>query len=134
MNNPGAFWDYVMAFTVVLASLPVLIHVAPKFGLIDHPDERKQHAGSVPLVGGIALFIALLVVLGIRHFGQAGIKEMLAGGLLLVVIGVIDDRGHINPRYRFLIQIAAACLMIFGAGVLLSDFGHLLGTFPITRC
>jgi UDP-GlcNAc:undecaprenyl-phosphate GlcNAc-1-phosphate transferase len=132
MNNPGALWDFVMAFTAVLVSLPVLIHLAPKFGLVDHPDGRKQQSGSVPLVGGIALFLALSVVLTTRHFYLAGIKELLAGGLLLVVIGVIGGRARVNPRYRFLVQIAAVCLMIFGAEVLLSDFGYLLGDWTLS--
>ena len=129
MLNSGIHWDFILAFTVVLISLPVLIHLAPGLGLVDHPDERKHHAGSVPLVGGVAIFLAMLLVLGIQYIDQSGIKEMLAGGLLLVVIGVIDDRDHIHPRYRFLVQILAACLMIFGAEVLLRDFGQLIGAW-----
>lgn len=127
MLNPGIHWDFILAFTVVLISLPVLIHLAPVLGLVDQPDERKHHAGSVPLVGGIAIYLALFLVLAIRHFDQAGIMELLAGSLLLLAIGVIDDRGHINPRYRFLVQTLAACLMIFGAEILLRDFGQLIG-------
>ena len=133
MLNPGAFWDFFLAFTVVLVVMPVLIHFAPKMGLLDHPDERKQHEGKVPLVGGVAVYIGLLVVLGVRHFELAGVREMLAAGMLLVATGVVDDRRHMSYRVRFLVQVVASALMVFGAGVLLVDFGHLLAgfTFPL---
>lgn len=129
--EPGATWDFLLAFTVVMMAMPVLIFFAPQFGLIDTPDQRKNHSGHVPMVGGLAVFIGLFIVLGLRHLAVPGVREMLAGGLLLVAIGVVDDRNHIHPRYRFLMQIVASSLMIFSAGVLLLSFGQLLGPFDL---
>jgi UDP-GlcNAc:undecaprenyl-phosphate GlcNAc-1-phosphate transferase len=131
MMNPGPFWDFVLTFTVVLILMPGLIHFASGLGLIDRPDERKQHGRNVPIVGGVAIFLAFLMVLGVRHFGEAGIREILAAGLLLVAMGVVDDRDGLAPQPRFLVQVIASCLMIFSAGILLLDFGALLGNWTL---
>jgi len=73
----------------------------------------------------------LLVVLGTRHFEQSGVPELLAGGVLLLAMGMVDDRGDVRARYRFLVQVIASCLMIFAAGVVLYDFGFLLANWPL---
>ena len=49
----------ITAFCITLVSLVFLSKIAPLFGLLDKPNDRKKHKGEVPLVGGIALFIAL---------------------------------------------------------------------------
>jgi hypothetical protein len=51
------------------------------------------------------------------------ILSFFGGGLLLVTVGVIDDFIELSPLARFAAQIVAALLMIFGAGVVLTDLG-----------
>lgn len=133
MLNPGPTWDFLLTFTAVLVLMPVLIHLAPRLGLEDRPDTRKDHTGRVPLVGGIALFGGLALILAVRHGFGGDIGVLLGAGALLVAMGAWDDRGHLTPRFRFVVQIAAVCLMIFGAGVVLRDFGQLLwpATLPL---
>ncbi len=128
LARPGATGDFLMAFGAVLIALPALIHYAAKLGLVDRPDERKVHHGEVPLVGGIALYLGLLLALGFRHLAEWPLAMFLAGGFLLVLVGSWDDRHQLTTRVRFLVQIAAACLMIFMAGVELADFGRLLSS------
>ena len=41
-----------------------LIPIAKRVGLVDHPNERKQHNSSTPLVGGIASLIAIVIKIG----------------------------------------------------------------------
>jgi UDP-GlcNAc:undecaprenyl-phosphate GlcNAc-1-phosphate transferase len=119
--------DFVLAFTVVMVSMPVLMHYAPTLGLLDRPGERKQHSGQVPMVGGLAVFLGLLLVLGMHHGGDVRAWVLLGGGALLVAAGVVDDRRELSAKIRFTVQAAACALMIFGAGVELRDFGNLLG-------
>lgn len=126
MLNPGPIWDFILTFTTVLIVMPVLIGFAPQLGLMDRPDERKQHKGDIPLVGGFALFAGMAFVLGLRYVDDSRLLSMLLGGMLLVLMGVCDDRRGLSQRLRFAVQIMACCLMIFGAGVMLHDFGQLL--------
>ncbi len=45
------------------AMMPMLSTYAKKVGLVDHPDnKRKLHQTAIPMVGGISLFISVLVM------------------------------------------------------------------------
>ena len=111
-------------FIVVLRPLAISV------GLVDHPDERKRHADSVPLVGGIAIFCALLVsaLIGIYYIGaldvvRSGVVVFLLAALVLVVVGVLDDMRGLTPRVRILAQIAVSLLMVYGGGIVIVDLG-----------
>lgn len=122
----------ILAFASVLlltaACIPLLRRLAPALGLVDVPDERKQHAAPTPLVGGLAIFLGLgLTALGLLATGWLApsppVLSLLVGGSLMVVVGAIDDARDLSPGIRFAAQAAAALLMIFGGGVVLTDLG-----------
>ena len=48
-------------FLVALIITLVATSACRWVGLVDQPDERKRHVGSVPLSGGIAVFISIVV-------------------------------------------------------------------------
>jgi UDP-GlcNAc:undecaprenyl-phosphate/decaprenyl-phosphate GlcNAc-1-phosphate transferase len=113
---------------VTMAMVPLLRRIAPAIGLVDHPDARKHHAVPTPLVGGLAIFIALASVgipalLATGAVPRPAVLSLLGGGLLMVITGLIDDRQDLSPAARFVAQAGAALLMIFGGGVLLADLG-----------
>lgn len=116
----------VLALTLLL--VPVLRRLAPRIGLLDIPDARKQHASPTPLVGGLAVFGALAIA-GTPILASGGgvpaapVLSLLGGGLLMVVTGFVDDLRDLTPATRFAAQILAALLMIFGGGVVLADLG-----------
>jgi UDP-GlcNAc:undecaprenyl-phosphate/decaprenyl-phosphate GlcNAc-1-phosphate transferase len=115
----------ISAIAVVMFS-----RVAPLIGIMDVPGGRKQHAGAVPLVGGISIFVALLagaVMVGIAP--RAG--YFLLALSIIIAVGMWDDVAEISPRIRFVIQIIASTLMIWGANVQLSSLGDLFGYRPL---
>lgn len=102
--------------------------IASATGLVDVPNERKSHLSPTPLVGGLAIFVGLafaVLLVGVDYTALSSrqILSFFGGGLLLVVVGVIDDYLDLSPAIRFVAQILASLLMIFGAGVVLSDLG-----------
>ena len=108
----------------------LLARFAPALGLLDVPGGRKAHERTVPLVGGLAIFIALLtsVLLG----GVApGTGQFLLALSIIIAIGLWDDVAEISPRLKFAIQIVASAIMIWGAGIELRSVGDLLGWRPI---
>lgn len=126
MNTAGSIMDFVLVFTVVLVSMPVLIHFAPRLGLLDRPSARKRHEGQVPMVGGLALFLGLFLVLGLRYVGDLRLLMLMSGSCLVVAAGYLDDRLGLSAKSRFAVQTGACALMVFGAGVYLENFGELL--------
>ena len=114
--------------TVLLIVL--LRPVAVKVGLVDVPNERKNHQAPTPLVGGIAVFGGF--VLGFLLCGGGPVPlsprevySFFGAGFLLVGIGLVDDFLELSAAFRFMAQVLAALLMIFGAGVLLNDVGSM---------
>jgi UDP-GlcNAc:undecaprenyl-phosphate GlcNAc-1-phosphate transferase len=111
----------------------LLTPMAHRFGLLDHPSERKVHNTSIPLVGGIAIYIALAMatILATTYTNEA-LPLFAACGLMLIT-GMLDDLHELSPTTRFIMQIIACGIMIFASGVVLTDFGSLMwnGVFQL---
>jgi len=110
----------------------VLIPLARRVGLVDIPGARKVHAEPTPLTGGPALLITSGLMLFFLAPGNLFVQGLAIGGLLMFVIGMIDDYRPLSARIRFLVQIAACMLIIVYADVRLDDFGRLFWDRPLT--
>lgn len=114
------------------AALFLFHALAPRLGLLDHPDDRRKvHRHSVAPVGGIAIFSALLVAMIIHGEPSIELGYGLLGGAVLVIVGLLDDRFDLGYRMRFLAQIIAAAILTLGAGIQLSSLGDLIGIGPL---
>src|SRR5688572_24762474 len=94
------------------AAVLLLARLAPSLGLIDMPGGRKVHGKPVPLVGGLAIFVALLT--GSWFVGIASTSGYFLFALSIVIaVGCWDDVAEIPPRLKFIIQILASAIMIW---------------------
>ena len=132
----GFIVKYIVIFAVSLVIawvlVPLVKKIAPALGLVDEPSERRIHKIPIPRCGGIAVFlathIALLVVFlgpwnnlgGTIHLKEWGL--IFAGSLLLLLVGLFDDRYEMKSWFKLLGQLAVALLMFFGG----FSFGALL--------
>ena len=119
------FWFIFPAILAAVFSV-ALIRPANHFNLVDHPVGRKKHAVTTPLVGGLAVFLSLVVT----HLwaGQfASISNSLIIALLVTVgIGVADDAHEIGHRSKFFAQLIAALVIVSGTDVHVRHFGDIL--------
>jgi UDP-GlcNAc:undecaprenyl-phosphate GlcNAc-1-phosphate transferase len=124
----GEHWFAAGAFAFIagVAMTLVLARAAPLLELVDHPGGRKAHAGSIPLVGGLAILIALLATATLTGIAPQSVP-FLSALSIVAAVGVWDDIAEIRPRIKFAAQILATAMMIWGAGVELSSVGDLLG-------
>jgi UDP-GlcNAc:undecaprenyl-phosphate/decaprenyl-phosphate GlcNAc-1-phosphate transferase len=82
--------------------------------MVAKPRQDRWHQKPTPLLGGVAIYVAsLLVVLNFVHL-DARLIGLVAGSTLLFVTGLIDDRRHLRPHTKLIVQIIAACLLIVG--------------------
>ena len=51
----------ITAFLTSMISLIIFRPFAIKFNLVDYPTERKKHIGNIPFIGGICVFLGLLI-------------------------------------------------------------------------
>lgn len=95
---------------------PLIIKVCKKYNLYDEVDPRKIHKGNIPRLGGIAVFLALLIVV---FFVRAVFKTteiefywpLLLGFLIILIFGVMDDIFDMRAKLKFLVQIVAALIV-----------------------
>ncbi len=122
-----AITPLIIGFLVTMTLMLALRPVASQFGLVDVPGGRKSHAGEVPVIGGIAMFLGLLVaVLAVDVASPHEAALMVAAGLM-VVVGVLDDRFDLPPYARLLAHIAAAVTLVLASGHHIESLGDLLG-------
>ena len=122
----------VVAVSVTGALLWVLRHLALRIGLVDHPDERKQHAGDIALIGGIAMFCGLMLSALTLEGSLGGYRSFFAAAALLVIVGILDDFHELPAWSRFVAQIGAALIMTAGGGVVVTDLGPIVGSGSVS--
>jgi UDP-GlcNAc:undecaprenyl-phosphate GlcNAc-1-phosphate transferase len=120
----------LVAFFATIVLIVMLQPIARAIGLTDKPNERKQHHGNIPLVGGIAIFLgfSLAALVGPWVSDTAGptpekIWVFLGASLILVFAGAWDDLRGLSPLTRFIAQICAALLMVYEAGLVIVALG-----------
>ena len=118
-----------LAFLISVMLIVVLRRFAEPLGLIDHPAGRKAHAVPVPAVGGLAMFVAFAPFAAMALPGVRGVGLAVALAIL-VLVGVLDDRFQLRPRYRFTAELAAALLLVL-SGQSVVYLGNLLGLGPL---
>ncbi len=118
----------IVAFVVTVVFMLALRPLAQIIDLVDRPGGRKAHGAEVPIIGGIAMFSGVFAGLVLVTGAAALVDTLFLASLLLVVIGVLDDKFALSASVRVSIQIAAVLIMFYGTGFQLADIGDPFGT------
>jgi len=123
-----SFFSPLVAFSATLILILLLRPVAALTGLVDVPNDRSSHTRPTPLVGGLAIFFAIVIAYLIPASMELvplnrQVLSFFTAGLLLIGVGVVDDCVSLSSPVRFIAQIAASLVMIFGADVVITDIG-----------
>jgi UDP-GlcNAc:undecaprenyl-phosphate GlcNAc-1-phosphate transferase len=123
-DHLGVLWGALVAFCVVVLLTPAVGGMARRLGVVDAPGGRRVNQLPVPRLGGLGLFLGLLVpALAFLHLGHQT-RGLLLGAAVAVTVGMVDDfRGL--PWYAKLGGQAAAAGVLTGFGVWVDRF-----TFP----
>ncbi|EGU40436.1 MULTISPECIES: UDP-N-acetylglucosamine--undecaprenyl-phosphate N-acetylglucosaminephosphotransferase [Vibrio] len=115
-------------FFFSFATIFIMRKFAKKVGLVDKPNARKLHDGAIPLVGGLSICISLLYFL----FNNPNIlphTELYAACILILVsVGVLDDKYDISFKLRFAVQAGLSVIMMVVGDIELITIGDVFGT------
>lgn len=111
---------------------------AIKLKIFDWPNlPRKIHAGPVPVLGGLAVFIAFaLCLLLYLKIGRVNLQivplkfflAMLLGGAILALGGFLDDKYNLPPKILWLFPaLASLTVVALGIGVGIKQISNPLG-------
>ena len=111
--------SFGIAFLLACGSMPLILRVSKKHKLFDSIDERKIHTGDIPRLGGIGIFVSfalsiLLTTLISGHGIQTGGRFLIVMICILGIhlVGLVDDFRNLRARYKFLIELMTASLLV----------------------
>lgn len=130
----------VLSTTILVALItPLVKKIAKHIGAMDIPNDRKIHKKEMPRLGGLGIFTGFLF--GYIFFGEPSVimNSILIGSFIILITGIIDDINPLKPRYKFIGQLIAACIITFYGNVTLSNisaFGFYIDfnifSYPLT--
>jgi UDP-GlcNAc:undecaprenyl-phosphate GlcNAc-1-phosphate transferase len=97
--------------------VPPLMKLAPVIGAVDIPDHRKVHKNAVPRIGGIAMIVGAIVPVVFWLPLDVEIISLLLAFSILLFFGVWDDRRDLHYRIKFIGQMLAVLIVVFGGDV-----------------
>lgn len=106
-------FPFLLAMFVSYVLTPYIKKLAFKIGAVDKPDNRKVHKKIMPRLGGLAIYIAFMAGAIASLEMTWDIIGILAGGTVIVIIGILDDKYQLPAKVKLLGQIAAACVLVF---------------------
>lgn len=118
---------FVVSLLICAGLILLLRGVAHRFDFVDRPGGRKQHERPTPTVGGLAMFVAVLVALIANDALRGNVAILLGIAAMLVVLGVLDDRRGLSVPLRMLIQVALVSIVVVYAGGTVTHLGAGLG-------
>lgn len=104
----------LVAAAFSLVGTPLILAISHRRGWFDVPDDpRKIHTGSIPRLGGIAMFWAFIVALLVSAlFGafrlEASLIVLLGGAAAIHGMGLADDFRNLRAYFKFGVQLVVA--------------------------
>jgi UDP-GlcNAc:undecaprenyl-phosphate/decaprenyl-phosphate GlcNAc-1-phosphate transferase len=116
---------FVVSLALSLWLTPVIRTWSLKNQLVDQPGERKIHRQPISRLGGVAIFLSFALSFGLslwlmvasdaqRLQEQSGLYGLLWGGLLMFILGVVDDLKNLPAPVKLVGQLLAAGAAIWG--------------------
>lgn len=116
---------FAIACVIALVASPLSIKLAYKLDIIDRPrDDRRIHDRPIPRFGGIAIVLGTSIAMIIPALRNPLLKTAIIGGLLMYLLGALDDKFDIKPVFKFIGQWAIASLVYF-MGIRINFIGHI---------
>src|SRR5580693_7302033 len=123
----------LLAFFIALfASLMLVVPVralALRVGMVDLPGPRKVHLTPIPLLGGLAMYVAVVVAVLFAFNGpaRAQIVGILIGATLVAGVGILDDQGLLHHQVKLFVGMPLAAAILLVSGIRAQVFSVLVG-------
>jgi UDP-GlcNAc:undecaprenyl-phosphate GlcNAc-1-phosphate transferase len=123
-NSLDALFAFLLAGAIALALVPLTERLARRVGAIDLPNQRSLHELPTPKLGGLAILAGVLVAGLIWLPWDAESRAILAGAVVISLLGFLDDVVDLGAAAKLLGQTVAVIVPV-AAGVKVVSF-----TFP----
>lgn len=126
----GAF---LIGFVMVIISVPSIVRVANAKHLFDPFSKRKIHTKIVPPLGGVAIFIGLILgsIIATDGLSFDNLKYIIASIILIFFIGLKDDLINVSAKKKLVVQLFAAIMLVTLGNVHFTNLHGIFGIYEI---
>ncbi len=105
-------------FSILLT--PLVRRISIKFGYVANPREDRWHKKATGLLGGVSIFVSLLLAWQITALSVGSYADLvfpllpvMLGAAAIFATGLIDDIFDLNPQYKLIFQVVIASALVF---------------------
>ncbi|MEN3042433.1 MAG: MraY family glycosyltransferase [Fervidobacterium sp.] len=97
----------ILSFVTCVITIPIFGKIAYKYGIVDKPHGTlKPHERVTPYLGGIAIFLGVLISTPFEIITKLSLT-------ILVVLGLLDDILDTNPKVRLVVEFIVSFLLVY---------------------
>lgn len=113
MPETRLIFALLSAFVIAYFSMPLVIKLAHRLGAIDQPNNRKVHDVSMPRLGGLAIFMAFIIVMVFIVKVSGPFLGIIVGGCIIFLVGMLDDIYQLSAWVKLAGQIVATSVAVY---------------------
>jgi UDP-GlcNAc:undecaprenyl-phosphate GlcNAc-1-phosphate transferase len=123
----GMLAFFIALFASLMLTVPVRA-LALRVGMVDLPGPRKVHMQPIPLLGGLAMFGAVMLAILFAFDGPARSQSagIVIGATLVAAVGFLDDRGWLHHQVKLFVAMPLAAGILLASGIHAQVFELLL--------
>src|SRR5271167_337667 len=126
--DSGVLAFFIALFASLMLTVPVRAF-ALRVGMVDLPGPRKVHLQPIPMLGGLAMYGAVVLAILFAFHGpaRAQIVGILVGATLVAAVGIMDDRGLLHHQVKLFLAMPVAAAILLFSGIHAQVFSVILG-------
>lgn len=124
----------LISFFISLIIFPVALSIAKKKGIVDNPNARKLQRVPVPILGGIPVFLGILVAMafGISVMDTHLLWVTILAMTIMLFIGTWDDIKDLPALFRFIVEMLLVWSIMAINDIYIDSFHGLWGLDKVT--
>src|SRR5271165_662483 len=123
----------LLAFLIAASASLILVvpvrALALRVGMVDLPGPRKVHLKPIPLLGGLAMYVGVMLAILFAFDGsaRAQVIGIVTGATLVAAVGFLDDRGWLHHQLKLFVAMPLAAVILLASGIHAQVFSSLVG-------
>jgi UDP-N-acetylmuramyl pentapeptide phosphotransferase/UDP-N-acetylglucosamine-1-phosphate transferase len=121
------------SFVIAILAIPAIIRVAKAKKLFDMPDARKLHSQPIPSLGGVGIFLGFILASSLAVSTQQNpeFQYFFAASVIIFFLGLKDDILILSANKKFLVQMAAAAILIHLGNIRINSLHGILDIYEL---
>lgn len=121
VNGHNVCTILIVTFFASILLTPLVKLIAIHINALDIPNKRKVHTRPIPTIGGLAIFLSFMLGYMLYARESTMMLSVLMGSFLIILCGIIDDINPLKAKYKFIVQIVSASIVVLYGNLVLNE-------------